>query len=196
MRVALTGGIATGKSHCLRAFGALGVPTVDADVLSRQVVEPGTAGLTAVIARFGAALLRADGTLDREALGRLVFADTSARRDLEAIVHPLVYLRLDAMLRDGLAIADIPLLFESGHEGDFARVIVAACRADQQLERLLARRLDETSARQRIAAQLPIGDKVRRADYVIDTSGSLANTDRQVIEVYERLKAEELDSAS
>lgn len=190
MRVALTGGIATGKSHCLRAFAALGLETVDADLLARQVVEPGTAGLAAVAARFGSAVLHADGTLDREALGRLVFADTTARQDLEAIVHPLVYQRIDTLLGTGLSIADIPLLFETGHEGDFARVIVAACRPDQQIERLLARHLDEASARLRIQAQLPIAEKVRRADYVIDTSGSLADTDRQVIEVYERLTAE------
>jgi dephospho-CoA kinase len=130
MRVALTGGIATGKSHCLRAFAALGVYTVDSDVLAREAVEPGTAGLEAVLARFGRVLLRPDGTLDRTALGRIVFADPAARRDLEAIIHPLVYAAIEARVGspsrqprasepDVLSITDIPLLYESGHAQDF-----------------------------------------------------------------------------
>src|SRR6185295_11766887 len=91
LRVALTGGIGTGKSHCLARFAQLGAETIDADNLAHQVVEPGTPGLAAVVARFGASLLRSDGRLDRDALGRLVFADSGARRDLEAIIHPAVY---------------------------------------------------------------------------------------------------------
>jgi dephospho-CoA kinase len=202
MRVALTGGIATGKSHCLRAFAALGVYTVDSDVLAREAVEPGTAGLEAVLARFGRVLLRADGTLDRASLGRIVFADPAARRDLEAILHPLVYAAIQARVGspsrrrhasepDVLSITDIPLLYESGHAQDFDRVVVAACRPDQQLQRLMARDgLSEADARQRLGAQLPIGEKTKRADYVIDTSGPLGDTDRQVVEVWERVRAE------
>ena len=202
LRVALTGGIATGKSHCLRAFAALGVATLDADVLARQAVEPGTAGLAAVVARFGRSVLRPDGALDRAALGRIVFDDAAARRDLEAIVHPIVYQAIKDFgshfyelrkndFRSPFSLVDIPLLFETGHEKDFDRVVVAACRPAQQLERLRARDgLDEADARRRIEAQLPIDDKVRRADFVIDTSGSVAETNRQVVEVFERLKAE------
>jgi dephospho-CoA kinase len=204
MRVALTGGIATGKSHCLRAFAALGVRTLDSDVLAREAVEPGTTGLEAVLARFGRGLLRPDGTLDRAALGRIVFADPAARRDLEAIIHPLVYAVIQARVGspsrqphapepEALSITDIPLLYESGHAQDFDRVVVAACRPDQQLARLMARDgLSEADARQRIATQLPIDVKAERADYVIDTSGPLADTDRQVVEVFERLRAEGL----
>src|SRR5690242_18762590 len=138
LRVALTGGIATGKSHCLRAFAALGVATLDADVLARQAVEPGTAGLAAVVARFGRSVLRPDGALDRAALGRIVFDDAAARRDLEAIVHPVVYQAIEefgktvagkirpALFSEraaqennaGLIFVDIPLLFETGHEKD------------------------------------------------------------------------------
>jgi|SRR5579864_3910139 len=202
LRVALTGGIATGKSHCLRTFAALGVRTLDSDVLAREAVEPGTAGLEAVLVRFGRGLLRPDGTLDRAALGRIVFADPTARRDLEAIIHPLVFAAIRA--RTGspsrtpsglgpevLSIADIPLLYESGHAGDFDRVVVAACRPDQQLERLMARDgLSEADARQRIGTQLPIEVKAERADYVIDTSGPLADTDRQVARVLEKLLGE------
>jgi dephospho-CoA kinase len=203
MRVALTGGIATGKSHCLRVFAALGVRTIDSDVLAREAVEPGTAGLEAVLARFGRGLLRPDGTLDRAALGRIVFADPAARRDLEAIIHPLVYAAIQADLTrhsppappepEVLSIADIPLLYESGHAQDFDRVVVASCRPDQQLQRLMARDgLSEADARQRIDTQWPIDVKAGRADYVIDTSGPLAHTDRQVVEVFERLRAEAL----
>jgi dephospho-CoA kinase len=203
MRVALTGGIATGKSHCLRAFAALGVRTLDADVLARQAVEPGTAGLTAVVARFGPSVLRPDGALDRTALGRIVFADPAARRDLEAIVHPVVYAAIEDHAQrpafdeceqasgSGFSLIDIPLLFETGREGDFDRVVVAACRDDQQLTRLMARDgLGEAEARARIATQIPVAQKASRADYVIDTSGAPADTDRQVIEVFERLRAE------
>jgi dephospho-CoA kinase len=202
LRVALTGGIATGKSHCLRAFAALGVPTLDSDVLAREAVEPGSAGLEAVLARFGRGLVQPDGTLDRAALGRIVFADSAARRDLEAIIHPLVYAAIQARVggpsqqakvRDpeALSITDIPLLYESGHAQDFDRVVVAACRPDQQLERLMARDgLSEDDARRRIATQWPIDVKAGRADYVIDTSGPLADTDRQVARVLERLRGE------
>jgi dephospho-CoA kinase len=204
MRVALTGGIATGKSHCLRAFAALGVQTLDSDLLAREAVRPGTAGLEAVLARFGRGLVRPDGTLDRAALGRIVFADPAARRDLEAIIHPLVYAAIQTRVGspsrtpnapepEVLSIADIPLLYESGHAQDFDRVVVAACRPDQQLQRLMARDgFSEADARQRIGTQLPIGVKAERADYVIDTSGPLADTDRQVVEVFERLRAEAL----
>src|SRR5688572_23638214 len=135
-RVALTGGIASGKSHCLRAFAALGVPTIDADVVARAVVEPGTAGLAAIAARFGPAVLDAHGRLDRAALGRVVFGDPAERRALEAIVHPAVYQAITDWFDrektrrvafyenrkkppDGFfGVADIPLLFETGHERD------------------------------------------------------------------------------
>ncbi len=202
IRVALTGGIATGKSHCLRAFAALGVQTLDSDVLAREAVAPGTAGLAAVIARFGQHLLQPDGTLDRGALGRIVFADAAARRDLEAIIHPLVYAAIQERIENPsgqrgtplsqtFSITDIPLLYETGHAEDFDRVVVSACRPDQQLQRLMARNgLDEAEARRRIGTQLPIEEKAKRADYVIDTSGSLTDTDRQVVEVWERLRAD------
>ncbi len=190
-RVALTGGIATGKSRCLAACAALGIPTIDADRLARDVVAPGTTGLQAVIDRFGRTVLNTDGTLNREALGSLVFADTLARHDLEGIIHPKVYaaisqwfLTLDAPI----GVADIPLLYETGREGDFDVVIVAACTPDQQLQRLMARSgLSETDARARIAAQWPLADKVSRAHYVIDTSGTLDDTDRRTREVIRAL---------
>src|SRR5215469_13643842 len=116
LRVTLTGGIATGKSYCLRSFAAHGAATIDADQLARDAVAPGTPGLQAVADRFGSAILASDGTLDRAALGAIVFADSKARASLEAIVHPDVYRRIRewfANLPSGtaVAIADIPLLF-------------------------------------------------------------------------------------
>ena len=191
VRAALTGGIATGKSYCLGRFAALGAATIDADQLARQAVEPGTPGLQRVVERFGAAILREDGTLDRPALGRIVFADRSARGDLEAIIHPEVYRRIGewfANLPAGtrVAIADIPLLFETGQEHDFERVIVAACSPAEQLRRLMARdSLTEPAARARLDAQWPIDAKVARADYVIRTDGSFAETDLAVRRVFE-----------
>jgi len=196
LRVALTGGIATGKSYCLARFAALRVPVIDADALAREAVAPGTAGLRAVAARFGAGVLNADGSLDRSGLGRIVFADPRARAALEAIVHPEVYRRIQewfANLRVAarFAIADIPLVFETGHNHDYDQVVVAACHPDEQLRRMMARdRLDDRQARARIAAQWPIADKVQRADRVIWTDRGFAETDRQVRDLYELLNGE------
>jgi dephospho-CoA kinase len=194
IRAALTGGIATGKSYCLARFAALGVPTIDADRLARLAVAPGSHGLAAVVERFGAGIVRGDGTLDRPGLARIIFADRSARADLEAIVHPEVYRRIrewfaQLSLTVPLAIADIPLLFETGHEHDFDAVIVAACEPAEQLRRLVERdRLSEADARARLAAQSPIEEKARRADYVIRTDGAFAETDREIDRVYAVLK--------
>ena len=182
VRVALTGGIATGKSTVMRLLRARQIPTIDADVLAREAVAPGTPGLRALIERFGEALLDAHGAVDRRALATLVFSDSRARRDLERIVHPAVY---DAITRwltglgpqTPLAVADIPLLFETGHEGDFDRVVVVACSPDEQVRRVTARDgVTEAEARARMAAQWPIEDKVARADHVVWTMGSLEDT--------------------
>ena len=193
LRVALTGGIGTGKSYCLGRFAAHGVPTIDADVLARAAVAPGTPGLAAIAARFGSGVLAGDGTLDRPALGRIVFGDTKARTALEAIVHPEVYRRIRewfANLPPGtrVAIADIPLLFETGHNHDFDEVVVAACDPEEQVRRVMARDdLSDADARARLAAQLPIEEKVKRASRVIWTDRGFAETDRQVNEAYDSL---------
>src|SRR5690348_4070836 len=180
LRVALTGGIATGKSYCLRRFAELGVPVIDADVLAHDAIRRGTPGFDAVVGRFGPGVIGMDGEIDRRTLGRIVFADADARRDLEAIVHPAVYDAIRAWFEapdDGAGrwpfrIADIPLLYETGGDDSVDCVIVAACRPEQQIERLRARGLAEGDARARIAAQLPIEEKARRADCTIDTSGT------------------------
>jgi dephospho-CoA kinase len=196
LRVALTGGIATGKSYCLAQFASLGVPVIDADRLSRDAVAPGSRALAAIATRFGASMLLPDGRLDRSSLGRLVFNDRAARADLEAIVHPEVYRRIGEWLatlppRTRIAIADIPLLFETGHTHDFDRVVVAACDPREQLRRLITRDgLTERDARARLESQWPIAEKEARADYVIRTDGTASDTDAQVRTIYELLIAD------
>lgn len=196
VRVALTGGIGTGKSTVLGMLETRGLPTIDADVLARQVVAPGSAGAEAVRARFGPGVLGADGVVDRRALAAIVFADPQARRDLERIVHPAVYAaigdwfdRLPPSTR--WAVADIPLLFETGRQAEFDRVVVVACTPAEQLRRVMARDgLTEADARGRRDAQWPIADKVARAHDVIWTTGSLAETERQVDAWIRRLMAD------
>ncbi len=196
LRVGLTGGIATGKSYCLQHFSELGVPVVDADRLARDAVALGSAGLAAVVERFGAEVLAPDGSLDRALLGRIVFGDSRARAALEAIVHPEVYRRIREWLANlprntRFAVADIPLLFETGHNHDFDVVVVAACDPTEQLRRLVARDgLSEPDARARLAAQWPIEEKVKRGDYVIWTDRGFAETDRQIRDVHARLTAQ------
>ena len=195
LRVALTGGIATGKTYCLTRLAALGAPVIDADRLARDAVAPGTPGLSAVVARFGPEVLATSGALDRPRVAAVVFADPDARRDLERIVHPIVYRGIrewaDRLAAAGrpLAVADVPLLYETGHDRDFDRVVVVACPPDQQVRRLAERnRLSEPDARRRLAAQWPIERKRAAADYVIDTGGTFEETDRQVEDVWRALQ--------
>src|SRR5687768_14611731 len=141
-RIGLTGGIATGKSFVRARLAELGVPTIDADVLAREAVAPGTSGLQEVVARFGPAILTADGSLDRKAVAGIVFNDANARRDLETILHPRVRAATDNWFHSlppqtGFAVADIPLLFETGRDKDFDAVVVAACEPELQLRRLI-----------------------------------------------------------
>jgi dephospho-CoA kinase len=192
-RVALTGGIATGKSHVRAEFERLGVPTIDADTLAREVVEPGSPGLAAIVARFGPAVVNESGGLDRKKMAAIAFSDPAARHDLEGIIHPLVRARTEAWFAaldasHPFAIADIPLLYEAGRERDFDAVIVTACAEETQLRRVMHRdAVTEHEARQRLAAQLPTAGKARRADYVIDTDGSFDVTNDQVRRVYREL---------
>jgi dephospho-CoA kinase len=193
VRVALTGGIATGKSHVRRRFASLGVRTIDSDTLVHDALRPETDTTRAIARRFGNGVIASDGSIDRPRLGALVFADEQARRDLEALLHPIVYAAIVRWFEereragDRVAIADIPLLFETGREQEFDVVIVAACSPEEQLRRVMSRDgLSAEAARQRIAAQLPIDDKLRRADHIIWTTGSLEETDRQVDLLYEK----------
>jgi dephospho-CoA kinase len=194
LKVALTGGIATGKSYVLDQFRKRGVPGLDADELAHEATSAGTDATAAIAARFGEHMLAPDGSVNRAKLAPIVFADPAARRDLEAIVHPAVYRGLDAAVRAfesagsvRLVIADIPLLFETGAEKQFDRVIVAACPRAVQMTRLLERGLSEAAADQRLAAQWPIEEKAARAGFVIRTDGTFAETDRQVDEILNAL---------
>jgi dephospho-CoA kinase len=193
-RIALTGGIATGKSYVRERFARLGVPTIDSDTLAREAVAAGTPGLEAVVARFGPDILTPAGTLDRQKLAGIVFADADARLALERIIHPEVRRQTDAWFSGldptshAFAIADIPLLYEVGRDRDFDKVIVVASTPDTQIQRVMKRDLvSESDARSRLAAQLPIDDKVRRADFVIRTDGTFEETDRQIADVLEQL---------
>jgi dephospho-CoA kinase len=193
-RIALTGGIATGKSYVREQFEKLGVPTIDADTLARQAVAPGSPGLAAVVGRFGPGILDSEGALDRRKLAATVFADDRARRDLEQIVHPAVRRAIDEWFAarpdtTPFAIADIPLLFETGRHADFDAVVVAATDPENQVRRVMNRdALSEEDARARLAAQIPIEAKSRQADYVISTTGTHAETDEQVAAVYRLLR--------
>jgi dephospho-CoA kinase len=196
LRIALTGGIATGKSHVLDQFRKRGVPCLDADLLTHGVESAGTEATQAIAARFGD-VLAADGAVDRQKLAPLVFADPGARRDLEAIVHPAVYRAIAAGLRAfellggyPLAVVDVPLLYETGHAPDFDRVIVMACPPEVQIARLIERGMSDAEARQRIAAQWPTEEKAARADFVIRTDGSVEKTDEQVEAILTSLDAQ------
>lgn len=187
LKVALTGGIATGKSYVLEQIRSRGIPCLDSDSLAHGVMAPETEATSAIAIRFGVTVLGEDGSVDRAKLGPIVFADPSARRDLEAIVHPAVYRAIAAGLRAfetlgeyPLAVVDVPLLFETAHEREFDRVIVTACPESVQVERMVGRGLSARAVRQRLDAQLPTVEKVKKADYVIRTDGTFEETDRQV----------------
>ncbi len=196
LRVGLTGGIGTGKSYVRARLEAKGIPTIDADALAHDAVRPGTAALEAILRRFGAHLRLPDGSLDRRALAGIVFADPVARRDLEAIVHPAVYAAIahwfatEASAGAPIAVADIPLLFETGGQARLDAVIVTACDPEEQVRRVMRRDgATEAGARSRLAAQWPIARKVAQADYVVDTGGAFAETDRLVDELILALRA-------
>ena len=190
-RIGLTGGIGSGKSTAAARFAELGAVVIDADQLAREVVAVGTPGLARVIERFGAELLRPDGSLDRPALGQRVFADAAALADLNAIVHPLVAERgaelMAAAGPDAVVVYDVPLLAENELADGFDAVVVVEAPLALRLERLAGRGLDEATARARIARQA--SDEQRRAvaTVVLDNSGSRAALERQVDAAWRQL---------
>lgn len=191
VRVGLTGGIASGKTEVAERLGELGAVIIDADVLAREVVAPGTEGLAAVVSRFGDQLLN-ERHLDRAALGRIVFEDPQARRDLERIVHPAV--RRRAAELEGQAAADaivvhvIPLLVETGQAADFDVCVVVDVDPRTQVARLLDRDgLSRAEAEQRISAQATREQRLAAADVVIDNNGSLADLETQIRSVWTEL---------
>jgi dephospho-CoA kinase len=189
LRIGLTGGIASGKSAVSTCFETLGVPVIDTDALAREAVAPGSDGLAAVVARFGRSLLLPDGTLNRRALRAIVFADTTARVDLEAIVHPRVH-RLLAERIAGIeapyCVLAIPLLIEGGRI-PVDRVLVVDCPREVQLARLLARDGETLAGAEAIlAAQATREARLARADDIIDNTGSLESLKSRVRELHGR----------
>ena len=193
LRAGLTGGIGSGKSEVAKRLAALGAVIIDADVAARAVVASGTPGLARVAEAFGAGVLGPDGTLDRERLGAIVFRDPASRATLNAIVHPLVgqWMRaadraaVEAAHGDVIIVHDVPLLAENRRAGDFDLVIVVDVPPELQLERLVSQRgMTPDQARARLAAQASRGQRLAVADLVIDNSGTLADLDRRVAEVW------------
>lgn len=196
LRVGLTGSIAVGKSNVCEVFRELGCHVLDADQTAREVVEPGTKGLSRIVEAFGNDVLQASGELDRKKLGAIVFADKDKRERLNAIVHPLVVEAQDEWIRrveagdpNGIAIIDAALMIESGGYKRFDKLIVVWCEPEIQLQRLMKRDgLSEEDAKARIRAQMPQEEKKRFADHLIDTSAGFDETREQVNMVYSELK--------
>lgn len=188
-RVGLTGGVAAGKSTVATMLRELGAVIIDADVLAREVVARGTSGLDAVVAEFGEDLLGPDGELDRPAMGRLVFGDESARKRLEAIVHPLVFERIvqleERATAGDVVVHDIPLLAESGRADTFDAVIVVDAPPQAQVERMTRDRgWTPEEAESRIAAQATREERLALATHVVENTGTHADLRNRVAEVF------------
>jgi dephospho-CoA kinase len=193
LRVGLTGGIGSGKSEVAKALATYGAVLIDADRIAREVVEPGTPGLAAVVAEFGPGILDSDGALDRPRLGAIVFADEERRRALNAIVHPLVRDRSAELERaagdDAIVVQDVPLLVEGGMMSHFDVVLVVDASPATQLDRLVRLRgMTEEDARGRMAAQATREQRLAVADVVIDNDGSRESLEPRVRAVWESLE--------
>jgi dephospho-CoA kinase len=193
MRVGLTGGVGSGKSTVSALLAEHGAIVIDADAIARQVVEPGTPGFDAVVARFGRGILGPDGALDRPALAAIVFNDEAARADLNAIVHPLVGARTGELMQaapaGAIVVYDIPLLVESGTAGGFDAVVVVEAATGTRLQRLEARGMPEADARARMAAQADDAARRAVAHEIVVNDGSLEELRATVDELWERLLA-------
>src|SRR5580698_614348 len=194
-RLGITGGITSGKSAVARMLRELGFRVIDADALGHEVMEPGTRAYGEIVREFGAGVVGADGRIDRRRLGALVFADSEKLKRLNAIVHPRVEEEMVRLFgeweKSGVADAafvEAALLVEAGYQKNLDGLVVAWCRPEQQIERLLARGLSEVEARRRIAAQMPVGEKLKFATEKIDCSGSMEETRRQVEELAAKLR--------
>lgn len=194
-RVGLTGNIASGKSTVARVWQRLGAPVIDADVLARRAVAPGSAAVRRIAEEFGSGVLDEAGGLDRAAMRRIVFRDPAARAKLESIVHPEVgRLRAEEEARleaegESIVVHDIPLLFEAGLDREFDAIVLVDAPEQVRLERLVRDRgLAEDEARRMIDAQMPASEKRRRADYVIENEGTLEALEREAEAVWRELR--------
>ena len=202
--VGLTGGIATGKSHALAEFKRLGACVIDADLLAHRVIERGRRAYDEVVREFGETVLGAGGEIDRKKLGKIVFADESRLKRLNAIVHPRVFEEQEAELfalesrkrrKCRVVIVDAALMVETGSHKRYEKIIVVFCPPELQLARLMSRdKLSLEEAALRISRQMPILEKIKYGDYLVDTSGKFSDTRRQIKQVYRelRIKSEEL----
>jgi dephospho-CoA kinase len=199
LKVGLTGSIAVGKSFVLGVLSELGCRIIDADTIAREVVAPGTPGLRAVVKTFGEDVLNAEGSLDRSKLGAIVFASEAKRLQLNSILHPFIIARQDEMIRqweqetsEGIAVVDAALMIESGGYKRFDKLIVVYCTPEVQLQRLIARDgLSREEAERRVNSQMPQEDKMKYADFLIDTSEGFDNARQQTETVWRELKSVE-----
>jgi dephospho-CoA kinase len=198
LRVGLTGSIGVGKSFVSGVLAELGCRVLDADETAREVVKPGSPALRDVVAAFGTGMIRDDGSLDRPKLGAVVFTDSDKRAELNSILHPYIIAKQDERLREleaidpeGIAIVDAALMIESGGYKRFDKVIVVHCRPDVQLKRVMARNnLSREEAEKRIGAQMSQEEKMKFADYLIDTSDGFEPARNRAEKVYSELRAE------
>jgi len=195
VRVGLTGGIASGKSTVAGMLRDREYPVLDADSLARELLEQGQDAYNEVVSHFGSGILAPGGAVDRKKLAAIVFSDAQQRAKLNQILHPRIrdvvakwFAMLDRPGGPELAFEDAALILESGGRGEFDRIVVCWCRPEQQLARLLERGMAEAHARSRIAAQMPIDEKRSLADEVIDCSGAMEETERQLDAVLDKLK--------
>ncbi len=199
LRVGLTGSIAVGKSFVASVLAELGCFVLDADRIAREVVAPNSLGLREVVENFGVEVMRADGSLDRNRLGGIIFGDPDKRELLNSILHPLIVAAQDAQLDSlaqahprGIAIVEAALMIESGGYHRFNKLIVVNCRPEIQLARLMNRnRIAQTEAEARTNAQMPQDEKRTYADYLIDSSFGMDETRRQTRDVYCALREDE-----
>jgi dephospho-CoA kinase len=199
LRVGLTGNIACGKSHATGIFSELGAHVIDADVLVHEILARGTPTFDKIVEHFGPTILDADGSINRKALGAIVFGDEGKRSTLNDLVHPEVrkeigrrIASLEKEREDGIVIIEAALMVETGSYTQYDRLVVVTCDSALQLRRLMVRdRLAASEAGARIAAQMPAEEKTRLAHYVIETSGSFRETRAQIEAVYRSLLADE-----
>lgn len=198
LKVGLTGGIACGKSYTLRALKRLGAETIDSDLLARRVVAQGLPAYEQIVQEFGRGVLKTNGDLDRKRLGEIIFTDSESRRRLNEIVHPHILAeeekriahleREDHSPKAPMVVVDAALMIEAGSYRKYDFLIVVYCHPGIQLRRLMARdQISEEGALLKVATQLPVIEKIQYADFVVETSGKMSDTDEQVRQVFKEL---------
>jgi len=194
LKIAITGGIGMGKSAVEKWLTGHSLPVIDTDNLARQVVELGRIGLVQLVAHFGKQVLNHDGTLDRSNLAEIIFHNSSEKRVLESILHPLIleecdqWIRKQELLGKNYCFVSIPLLFEISIQKRFDRIICIATTPAIQRERLLKRGMSEDQITLRIASQLPISEKIKLSDYIIFNNGTLEDLEIQLVKLLENIK--------